>query len=149
MTGRRGDIAQYGGFRVDIIDNHVQSPVAVEIANGQSSTAPRRRQTASRCRTDAFKLAVAQILEQQSLLSIAGAPLMLVDDGINVPVRDHQIQPTVIVIIQKARAPTQKWERRLAYPGESGEIRKITITVIVIKHVRVVRKICDMKTDAS
>ena len=53
-------------------------------------------------------------MKQQSLLGVTGAPLMIVDRGINMTISDEEIFPTVVVIIDEAGAPTEKWNRHLA-----------------------------------
>src|SRR5438132_2924876 len=70
---------------------------------------------------------------------------MIVNRRIDVPVRDDQIFPSVVIIIEKACAPTQKWNCQLTQPSLEGHVREISITVVVIQYIRIVRKICDMK----
>ena len=64
-------------------------------------------------------------------------------------IRHDQIQPTVIVIIQEAGAPTKKRKCDLAESGEISHVSEIRIAVIVIKHIRIVREIRDLETDPA
>src|SRR6266536_1876723 len=65
------------------------------------------------------------------LLRIAGAPLMIVYRWIDMTISDDQIQPSIIVEIDKARTPTKKRKRDLAKSGQESYIGKVSIAVIV------------------
>ena len=64
-------------------------------------------------------------------------------------VGNDQIQPAIVVKIDKASAPTKKRKRDLAESGQKSYIGKISIAVVVIEHVRVVRKVCNVETDTA
>ena len=56
-------------------------------------------------------------------------------------VDDQQINPAIVVIIKKLRAPTDIRKTNGCYLGRVGNIRKRTFTVIVIESVVVVIEI--------
>src|ERR1051326_838078 len=149
VAGRSRDVPQDGRLGIGVIDDHVEPAIAIEIADCQTAPTPGCGQAAVGSCPDPFKLAVTKISKQQCLLRIAGSPLMLVNRGVNMAVSHHQIQPAVIVKIQKARSPTQKRERNLSEPRQKSYVGEISIAVIVTEYVRVVRKVCDVKTDSS
>src|SRR5436309_11226636 len=149
MPGRRGDILQYTRLRVGVVDNHVQPAIAIQIGNCETTSTPGVSQPASRRGAHTLELAVFQIAKKQRLLSIARSPLIIVDDRVNMPIRDNQIQPTVIVIIKKAGPPTKKWKRALAEPAEISDVSKISIPIIVKKHIKITEEVCDLKTDPT
>src|SRR5260370_25799733 len=121
--------------RVGVVDHYIQPAVPIRSANRQTPTAPGVSQAAAGRGPDAFELSVLQITKKQGLLSIAGSPLVIVDDGVNMSVRDDQIQPTVVVIVYKAGAPTKKRERDFAKPVDVCHVREIRIAVFVIEHI--------------
>src|SRR6266446_4940890 len=134
MASRSGDILQNTRSRVVVVDDDIQATVAIQIGNRQTAPAPGVSQAAAGRGPDAFELAVLQIAKKQRLLSIARSPLIIVNHGVNMSVRYDQIQPTVVVIVYKAAAPTEKWERDFTEPREISHVREIRITIVVIEH---------------
>src|SRR2546421_7589459 len=114
MPNRRSDIPQNSGLRIDIVDDDVKPSVAVEIAGGDAARAPGLRQRSAGPCADPLELTVAQVMKQQSLLSITGAPLMIVDRRVHMTIRHEKIFPTVVVIVDETCTPTQKWNCQLA-----------------------------------
>ena len=74
---------------------------------------------------------------------------MLVNCRVDMAVGNDQIQPTIVVKIDKAGAPTKKRKRNLAEAGQKSYIGKISIAIVVIEHVRVVGKVCNVEADAT
>ena len=111
VPGRRGDISQDRRFGIDIINDHVQAAISIQIANRQSPAGPGFCERTSRRRPDTFKLSILKIAEEQGLLSKTGAPLVRVDRRIDVTVYNKEIQPRVVIKIEEARSPTEKWNR--------------------------------------
>ena len=66
---------------------------------------------------DSFEFSVLKILKEQRLLRITGTPLMLINCWVDVSINNHDIFPTIVVIVDKNRAPTQKWQGNFAEPG--------------------------------
>src|SRR5437588_64858 len=44
-------------------------------------------------------------------------------------------------------SPSKKWKGDLSQPSEISHVSEIRIAVVVIKHIRIVRKIRNLKTD--
>src|SRR6266508_2939016 len=112
-----------------VVDDNIEPAIAVEVCDRQTSSAPRSSQAAVRRSTHAFKFSIAQISKKQSLLRIARAPLMLVNSRVDMAVGHDQIQPTVVIKIEKARSPTKKRQRNLAESGQESYISEIGIAV--------------------
>src|SRR5215470_15654626 len=120
---------------VEIIDHEIETPIAIEIADREPASGPRIRERTSRRRADPLKLAV-QIPKQQRLLRVTRAPLMRIDLRVHVTVHHKQIQPAIVVVIDKARAPTEKRNRHFTQTGLKSYVSKIRVAVVVIEHVR-------------
>src|SRR5438067_71264 len=114
MSNRCSDILQYRGLRIDIVDDDVKASVAVKIADSDAARAPCLRERRAGPGADPLELTVAQIMKQESLLRITGTPLMIVDSRVHMTIRHEKIFPTVVVIVNETRAPTEKWNCQLA-----------------------------------
>src|SRR5215211_1439071 len=137
MATCRRNIAQHNRLRVEIIDHQIKSTIAIEVSYRQTSSGPRIRQRASRRRAHSLKLAL-DVAEKQRLLRVTRPPLMLIDSRINMPVYDKQIQPAIVVIIDKTRGPTEKRNRNLTKARLKRHIREVVIAVVVIKRIRII-----------
>src|SRR5215831_4152512 len=122
---RGRDVLKDGRFRVDVVHNDVQSSITVEIAYGHAARAPGLRQGAPWRRAYTFEFPGAQIAKQQRLLSVTRTPLMLVNRRIDMPVSHKQVFPTIVVVIQECRAPSEKRKRDLTEPRLIRDIREI------------------------
>src|SRR5215467_3585207 len=71
--------------------------------------------------------------------------MLVVDSGINVAIGEKQIEPAVIVIIEEAGAPTQKWNGRVCDTRGIAHISKTGLAVVAIECVVVVGKVGDRK----
>src|SRR5215216_224403 len=110
MSARRSNVSQQHRLRVEIIDHQIKPAIAIEVANRQATPGPRIRQRASRRRAYAFELAL-HVAEEQRLLCVTRSPLMRIGRRINMPVYYKQVEPAVVVVIDKARGPTKKRNR--------------------------------------
>src|SRR5438552_1074051 len=108
VPARSSDIFQYARLRVRVVDDDIQPAVPIQIGNRQTPPEPGISQAAAGRGADTLELAVLKIAKKQRLLTIAGSPLVIVNDRVNMSVRHDQIQPTIVVIVHKARAPTKK-----------------------------------------
>ena len=64
-------------------------------------------------------------------------------------VGDEYVAPSIIVEIEKARAPAEKGNRRRAESDGKRNIGETAAAIIVIKRIAVVRKIGDVKIEPS
>src|SRR5258706_14662440 len=74
---------------------------------------------------------------------------MIINSRIYVAIRVDEIQPAVIVIIEKAGAPFEKRNRNFAKAGLKREVSEVPLSVVVIQDVRVVGEICNMETQPA
>src|SRR5919205_1971733 len=104
MSICRRDVTQDHWLRIEIIDHEIKSTITVEIADRESTTVPRIRERTAGRRADTLKLPF-QITKQQRLLCVTRSPLVLVSRWINVTIHDKQIEPAIVVEIDKTRPP--------------------------------------------
>ncbi len=113
MTICSRNIPQHHRLRVEVIDHEIESTIAIEISDCETSSGPRIRERISGRRADALKLPF-HVPEEQRLLRITRTPLMRVRRRVNMTIDDEQIQPTIVVVVDEARAPAEKRNRDLA-----------------------------------
>src|SRR5215213_5996363 len=113
MTTRRANVSQHHRLCVEIIDHEIESAIAIEISDCETASGPSIREGISRRRAHALKLSF-HVSEKQRLLRITRAPLMRVRRRVNMTVDDEQVQPTIVVVVDEARGPTEKRNRSFA-----------------------------------
>src|SRR5829696_4177282 len=147
MTSRGGDISQQHGFRVESIDHKIKTPITIQVSNSQPSPRPgTRERTARRC-PYTLKLTFA-IAKEQCLLRVTRSPLVRIHSRIYVTIHYEKIEPAVVVKIKKACAPTQKWNRDFTDSRLKRHVSEIVVAVVVIKHVRIIGEVGDVKIHA-
>ena len=109
---------------VDVVHDHVDAAVVVEIADRRAARHARR------CQSVAGR--GADILEARALAGCEKAARAAhsdvfqskrVDLRVDVAVDDEQIEPAVVVVVEKGRAPSEEWNRHAA-PRPSGSSRR-------------------------
>src|ERR1019366_3707139 len=94
-------------------------------------------------------LAVRYVVEEQGPLGPGGAPVVLVHFGIDVAVHFEQIEPAVVVVVDKTIAPANKGNSDLrdshvvAHVGEAG------VSIVVEEHLVVVSEVGVIEIDQS
>ncbi len=107
----RGDIAQQGRNAIHDIDNHIELAVVKQVAHSQPPAGISLSQRCSFDRGHQLELFAADIVKQQWTLCKCGSPRHAINEGIDMSVGDDQVLPTVVVVIEKGCAPTQKRHR--------------------------------------
>ncbi len=83
------------------------------------------------------------VAQQQRRLEIAQVRRRFLDGIHHVRLRNEQVFPTVIVVIEEVRAPTGKGQGRAADAGGIGDIAESAVAIVVEKHVALVGKVSD------
>src|SRR5215213_5943023 len=130
-----GRVSEQGGFCVQIIEDGVRATVAIQVADGEPTAGPGVGQCAPRRSTDALESSICEIAKEQRLLSKAGAPLVIINRRIDVPVGDKHILPPVVIVINKARPPAQKRNRHLSMARLKSNVSEIPFTVVAPERV--------------
>jgi len=82
-------------------------------------------------------------VEQQRPLGKGRAPVVLIHLWVHVAVHFHQIQPSIVVVVQEAVAPTDKRNRSLRNACFVAHIGKAGVAVVVVENLVVVAKVGD------
>ena len=61
------------------------------------------------------------------------------------PIGHEQVEPSVVVIVQKSCAPSQKWDRHIGDAGCKTYIREAGVTIIAVECVVIVGEVSDAK----
>src|ERR1043165_4842109 len=148
MSTRRRHVLQHHRLCIEIVNNQIEPAITIKIANRKPTSGPRVRKRIPRRRTHSFKLSL-HIAKQQRLLRVTRPPLVLISRGINMSIHNKQIEPAIVVVVDKTRSPTQKRNRNFTKPGLKCYVSKIVVAVVVIKNIRIVREVGDMKIHAT
>ena len=92
---------------IDTVHDDVDIAVIIEVAKGRPAGRSWRRNSGSGLHWDIVEMTIAQIAIQQLALCIAGFRPKLFHFGIDVPIADEDIKPTVVVHIEESAAPTE------------------------------------------
>ena len=88
-------------------------------------------------------------MEQQRPLGKGSAPVVLVHLRIDVAVDHEQVEPAVIVVIQKTVAPADKRYGGLRYAGLVADIGEAGIAVVMEQHFVVIAEVGHKKVHQS
>jgi len=103
-------IAQHRWRGVNVIKDRVKQSVTIQIGYGNSARRNRDCETAAGSCAHALESTRAQIAQQQWLLGVARSPLVLIDGGIDVAVRNYDVLPPIVVVVHETCAPSQETE---------------------------------------
>src|SRR5205823_6241039 len=90
-----------------------------------------------------------EIAKQERTLSVRGAPVGLVCDGVDVAVGDEEVEEAVIVKIDETGAPTEKWNSGNAQAGAKGNINEICVAFVAIESLVVVGEGSDEEVELA
>src|SRR3569832_761938 len=127
-------VAQQLRWSIEIRNQQINVTVVIDVSKRHAATRTVLRQYCSKLRRHFSKRRVAIVPVQQSRLAIAGQL------RIDVPVRDKQVDPTVVIVIEKLRAPA---DVRQAQRRDLRCVRKIgkrVLAVVMVKRVVFVRE---------
>src|SRR5580658_3023362 len=111
MVAVLNDATKESGNGVQVVEDNVDVAVVEQVPEGCASGGDYIGQAAARGRRHFLKFLAIDIAKKERTLRPSGAPLGLVGDGINVSIGDENIEPAVVVEIEKARSPAEKRDR--------------------------------------
>src|SRR5260370_22555635 len=65
------------------------------------------------------------------------------------PIGEKNVEESIIVIVQKTRTPTEKWNCHVRHAGSEAYIGKAGVSVVAVQRVVVVGEIRDAEVDSS
>src|ERR1700730_5939528 len=99
------------------------------------------RQRAARLLADFFEFSIMQVVKQKRPLGVAHTEGLSFHLWIHVTIRDENVGPSVVVVVEKLRAKTEIWIADRSDPRRAGEVAEFSIGIVVIKVVGIVGKI--------
>src|SRR5690349_6497569 len=98
-------IAQQRGTRVDVIHHDVNPAVIEQVTERGAATGYHVSQAAVGRRWNHLESFAVHVAKQKRPLRVCGTPVLTIDITEHVPVRDKQIEKSVIIEIKEARLP--------------------------------------------
>src|SRR5215469_11102827 len=124
---------------VHVIDYNVDMAIIKEVAISHPACRSHFCKTGSLNRWNQGELSIL-VMEEQRSLGPGGAPVLVIDPWVNMPVHNEEIEPAVIVVVEERSAPTEKWNGNLGDPGLERDIGEVRIAIIPVERVVVVGK---------
>src|SRR5579859_6499253 len=114
------NISQQCGSCIDVIDHYIDRPIVKDIPECRAPGGNHIRKATPRCWGHLLEFLSVNVSEKLRALGPGCTPILLVHFRIHVPVGNKKVKPAVIVVVEKAGSPGQKWSRRT---GRSEERR--------------------------
>src|SRR5215472_6494262 len=137
------------GWRFPNIENHnVHVAVIIDVAKSSAASTGQLNLRQPRGRGDVFERAITQVPEQLRRLAISWTAGDRIHLRIDVPIGDEEIQPPIVVEIDKTGSPFHveiAWLCRFRSPSEIDEALRAKIA---IKVVGLLGEIGDIDTQA-
>src|SRR5439155_1348738 len=128
---------------------HIQRAVVINVGVcGTASNFWSRKCAPERLRSF-DELATAKVAEHMRRLGIADALLYLLDLIFNVPVRDENIRPTVVVIIKEEASEAERDQGRATHFGAGSFVHKQPVAFVVIKRKHLVGEVSNDQAGAA
>ena len=137
---QRGIAAQQLRNGVDAIHRDVHGAIVVVIAKSAAARRSIFHNARAALFGHLFKAAVLQIAVEIFVLGVFQISFRFVDLGINVAVRHQNVEPAIIVHIEKADAPTQQ-PRVDADAARVGAIFKCSVAQIRVERIGIAGEI--------
>jgi len=128
--------------RIAIISHrYIHVAVIIEVGEGYTSSYVWRLKTVSARRGHFHELALAFIMKQGIDLLVGGFLRRLLDFRIHVSVGNEQVQPAIIIKIEKTSAKTEHVICRPSYAGLVADLNKGSVALVVPHMVRRLLKV--------
>src|ERR1700679_1562197 len=118
---------------LDIFYDQFEMPIIEEVTDCQSSTCLRNLNSRSRQFAYIAKSPVMLIEKQYFRLTIFGSDVFRVHLRINMPVDQREVQPSIIVDIEKRVTPADIRNCRFSNTRIKGHIREVPVSIIAKK----------------
>src|ERR1700751_263839 len=122
-------------------DDNLEVPIIFEISNGCSPCHTSLRHPRASGTTDLSKRAIVQVVKQKRAFGVRHSKGIVIHLRIDVAVGHEQVLPSIIVEVEELNAETKERDAHGPDPGDSRQVGKLAISVVVIQVVGIVRKI--------
>src|SRR5436309_7160457 len=138
----RANVAQQYRGPAELVDDYVSFSIVKQISKCRTARDNRHPQPSSLHRRNDFKLPCFKVVKQQRTLSESCSPITLIHVGIHVTVGDQEIQPSVVVIIEEAGAPSEEWNCDLGNRRGIAYVSKVCISLVPVKRIVIIGENC-------
>src|SRR5713101_8798371 len=121
--------------------------VVEQVTERRSSCRYYHGEAASRSRRHLLELRSIQITQQQRALRPGRAPVLQINSRIHVPIGHENVEQPVVIVVEKAGAPAQKWDRQRRDSSAKSDVGERRVAFIPVKRVVIVGEIRDVKID--
>ncbi len=147
-------VAQQDRRTVDGIDDDVDFAVVEQVAEGRAAGGDNVGEAGSLDGLDVFKFAVfavdvGDVMEEQGALGEGGSPVVLVHLGIHVAVDFEEVEPAVVVVIEKAIAPADKGDGGLGNTGFIADVGEARVAIVVEEDFVVVAEVGNKEAEQA
>ena len=77
-------------------------------------------------------------MQQLHALGPSGAPVLLVDGGIDVAVHDEQVEPAIVVVVEEGGAPAEEGHGGFSDAGLVADVSEVGVAVVAVERLVVV-----------
>src|SRR5580698_339740 len=88
-------------------------------------------------------------MEEQRPFRPGCAPVLAIDLWVNMAVHNEEIEPTIVVIVEKGCTPTEKGDGDLGNTCLVGDICEIGITIVTVERVVVIGEGCVVEIEKT
>src|SRR5579862_84287 len=141
MTDRRHFVPEQYWRAVQVGHQQVLTAAIPEVGGQRGTADIFFSQGTARLLAHFFKPSVFQVVKQKRALSITHSERLPLNLRIDVAVRDEDVRPAIVVVVEKLRAEPQIGIADGANPGRSREVGELPVVIVLIEVVVVVRKI--------
>ena len=142
-------IAKHVRSLTDVSDDNIEVAIVVEIARGKRPAWLFQREPRTRSRSNIFEFSGSVVLQQQIALLVTGAVAKHAYIVDHVAISDGQIEVRVVVVIEKQRAKTDEWQRRLANAAFESHVSEQSFSDISVQTVCLAVQIRDEDVEQS
>src|SRR5258708_2965445 len=147
-------IAKQHGRTVNRIDHNINLAVVEQIAkccsacrNDLGEPGPPNGRHVFKSSTLAFW--IRDVMKEQRSFSKRRAPVVLVHLRVSMAVHHEEIEPAIVVVIEKTVAPTDEWNRGSCNTCPVAHVREAAVPLIAVEHLVVVTEVGDQKIHAA
>src|ERR1700674_3701875 len=138
MVGVLDHVSKQGGRRVHVVEDNIDVAVVEKVSESRAASRDDHGEAAAGGGRNFLEFCAVEIAEKLRALGPGGAPLGAVGDRIDVAIGDENIEETVIVEVEEAGSPCEKWNRGVAEAGAEGNVGEISAAVVAVKGLVIV-----------
>ena len=125
-------VAEEGWRAVHVVDDDVDAAVVEEVAEGHAAGDGEFGEAAAFDGRDELELA-ADVVEELGALGPGGAPVLLVDGGVDVAVDDEEVEPAIVVVVEEGGTPAEERDGGFGDAGLVADVGEVGVAVVAVE----------------